>query len=74
MPALSVIKPVEVVVDGLSESVPEEEKSELVRVVTDSAVYGKEYNSDLKELNNSLDDGEYDKMILSQQCALPQSR
>lgn len=56
-PAPSVIKPVEVVVEGLSD-VPEMGESELVRVIADATVYKKTQSSYL-ELNIS-DDDEYD--------------
>lgn len=57
-PASSVIKPVEVVVDVLSD-VPEMKESEVVRVIADAAVYDEDQTSN-SELNISDDEYDYD--------------
>ncbi|KUF77655.1 hypothetical protein AM587_10000452 [Phytophthora nicotianae] len=56
-PTPSVIQPVEASNVEVSK-VPEQDESNVAPVVTESTVYGEEYNSDMKELNNSID--EYD--------------
>lgn len=56
MPASSEAKPVEVVVEGLSD-VPEMVESELVQVAADETVYGEDHSSNSKLFNS---DDEYD--------------